>query len=116
MIRSLGKFVAIILCAIFAVGIVTSRSIPRAAQATMEQPDTAKTYKSKCAMCHKAKAEKLYNADLPEEEQIQAILKGKKGAKPPAMPGFETKGINADQAKVLVAYMKSLKAAAPAKQ
>ena len=111
MIKKLGKFVAIILCAIFAVGIVTSRNIPVGAQASTEEADTAKTYKSKCAMCHKAKAEKLYDATLPDDDQVQAILKGKKGAKPPDMPAFEKKGITADKAKALVAYMKSLKEA-----
>jgi hypothetical protein len=37
------------------------------------------------------------------------VLKGKKGEKPPNMPGYEEKGINEDQAKALVAHMKSLK-------
>jgi len=41
---------------------------------------------------------------------VQAILKGKKGEKPPNMPAFEEKGITADQAKELVALMKQLKA------
>jgi len=110
MIRNLGKFVAVILSVIFAVGIVTSRNVPLGNQAT-EESDVAKTYKSKCAMCHKAKADKLYNSALPDDEQVQAILKGKKGAKPPDMPGFGSKGITEDQAKELVAYMKSLRAA-----
>ena len=37
------------------------------------------------------------------------VLKGKKPEKPPNMPAYEEKGINEDQAKALVAYMKSLK-------
>jgi cytochrome c1 len=40
---------------------------------------------------------------------VQAILKGKKGEKPPYMPAFETKGITEDDAKALAAYMKSLR-------
>ena len=35
--------------------------------------------------------------------------KGKKPEKPPNMPGYEEKGITEDQAKALVAYMKSIK-------
>jgi hypothetical protein len=37
------------------------------------------------------------------------VLKGKKSEKPPNMPGYEEKGIAEDQAKLLVAYMKSMK-------
>ena len=71
--------------------------------------DAAKTYKGKCVACHGPKAEKKYDAAKPEDEQVQAVLKGKKAEKPPNMPGYESKGITADQAKALVAYMKSLK-------
>jgi mono/diheme cytochrome c family protein len=71
--------------------------------------DAATIYKAKCAACHSPKADKFYNADAKEEEQIEAILKGKKGEKPPYMPAFEAKGITADQAKALAAYMKQLK-------
>ena len=71
--------------------------------------DPATVYKAKCAMCHTPKAEKFYDPSRPEEEQVQAILKGKKGEKPPYMPAFEEKGVNEDGAKALVAYMKTLK-------
>jgi len=71
--------------------------------------DPATVYKAKCAMCHTPKAEKFYDPSKPEEEQVQAILKGKKGEKPPYMPAFEAKGITEDDAKALVAYMKTLK-------
>jgi hypothetical protein len=37
------------------------------------------------------------------------VLKGKKAEKPPNMPGYEEKGIIEDQAKALLAYMKSIK-------
>jgi mono/diheme cytochrome c family protein len=71
--------------------------------------DAATVYKAKCAACHSPKAEKFYNPEMKEEEQVDAILKGKKGEKPPNMPAFETKGITADQAKALAAYMKQLR-------
>jgi len=59
--------------------------------------------------CHSPKAEKFYDPAVPETEQVQAILKGKKGEKPPYMPAFEEKGITEDDAKALAAYMKSLR-------
>jgi mono/diheme cytochrome c family protein len=71
--------------------------------------DAAATYKSKCVACHGAKAEKKYDATVAEDLQVQIILKGKKMEKPPHMPGYESKGITEDQAKALVAHMKSLK-------
>jgi hypothetical protein len=40
---------------------------------------------------------------------VQIVLKGKKPEKPPNMPAYEEKGITEDQAKALVAHMKSLK-------
>ena len=76
---------------------------------SQDQFDAAATYKSKCVACHGAAAEKKFNAEVPEAEMVQAVLKGKKGEKPPNMPGYEEKGINEDQAKALVAFMKSLK-------
>jgi mono/diheme cytochrome c family protein len=71
--------------------------------------DVAATYKSKCVACHGAKADKKYDPTKSEDEQLAAILKGKKAEKPPNMPAYESKGINADQAKALMAYMKSLR-------
>jgi mono/diheme cytochrome c family protein len=72
----------------------------------------ADVYKAKCAMCHSPKAEKAYNPEMPMEEQVTIILKGKKGEKPPFMPGFEAKGMTAEQAQGLAEYMKSLRAPA----
>lgn len=66
-------------------------------------------YKSKCVACHGPKAEKKFDATIAEDEMVQIVLKGKKAEKPPNMPGYEAKGITADQAKALVTYMKSLK-------
>ena len=84
--------------------------VPAGARNTSVQDfDAAKTYKGKCVACHGPKAEKKYDPAKPNDEQVQAILKGKKAEKPPNMPGYESKGITADQAKALVDYMKSLK-------
>jgi cytochrome c553 len=79
------------------------------ARAGADDFDAAGTYKAKCFACHGAKAEKKWDSTRPEAEMADSILKGKKAEKPPNMPGFEDKGITADQAKALVAYMKSIK-------
>ena len=71
--------------------------------------DAAKTYKGKCVACHGPKADKKFDAAKSDDEHVQIILKGKKLAKPPHMPGYESKGINAEQAKALLDYMKSLR-------
>ena len=72
--------------------------------------DAAAVYKAKCAMCHSPKAEKLYeDPAAPIEQQVEAVLKGKKGKKPPDMPAFEKKGMTADEAKELVEYMQELR-------
>ncbi|MEZ5308010.1 MAG: c-type cytochrome [Pyrinomonadaceae bacterium] len=71
--------------------------------------DVAAVYKAKCAACHAATAAKFYNPEMEIDEQVTAILKGKKGAKPPFMPAFETKGIDEAQAKALAEYMKQLR-------
>lgn len=76
---------------------------------TATDDDTAALYKAKCVACHGATSEKKFDATRPDEEMIQAVLKGKKGEKPPNMPAYEEKGITADQAKALVAHMKQLK-------
>ena len=71
--------------------------------------NAANTYKSKCVACHGPKAEKKFDTSIAEDEMVQIVLKGKKVEKPPNMPGYESKGITADQAKALIAHMKSLK-------
>ncbi len=71
--------------------------------------DAAATYKTKCVACHGAKAEKKFDPAKSDDESVQMILNGKKMEKPPNMPGYEEKGITADQAKALVTYMKSLR-------
>ena len=76
---------------------------------TAQDFDAAAVYKAKCLACHGASAEKKFDVALSDTDLVQAILKGKKGEKPPFMPAYEEKGINEEQAKALVAHMKSLK-------
>lgn len=90
---------------IIAVLMFSSKPLGRAVQA--EGEDVA--YKTKCAMCHSPKAEKLFDPAKTDEELVDTIMKGKKGEKPPFMPAFETKGMTAEQAKALVVYMKNLR-------
>jgi len=71
--------------------------------------DTATTYKAKCAMCHTPKAEKFFDPARTDEEHVQAILKGKKGEKPPYMPGFEEKGMTPEEARALAQFMRTLR-------
>ncbi len=70
--------------------------------------DAAAVYKAKCAMCHGQTAEKKFDATKTDEVLVEIVLKGKADAKPP-MPGYEAKGMTADDAKALVAHMKSLR-------
>ncbi len=97
----------------FALGIVTMTLMivgiaSAGARTSSQEFDAAKAYK-KCVACHGAKAEKKFDATKSDEEHVQIILKGKKAEKPPNMPGYESKGINADQAKAILDYMKSLR-------
>jgi cytochrome c553 len=87
--------------AVMSVGLLPARSA--------NQDDASTTYKAKCVACHGATAEKKFDATLPEAEMVKAILTGKKPEKPPNMPAYAEKGISEDQAKALVAHMKSLK-------
>ena len=81
-----------------------------AVPARMEtQDDTAALFKSKCAACHGQTAEKKFDATKADDVLIETVLKGKKLEKPPNMPAYEEKGVTADQAKALVAFMKSQK-------
>jgi mono/diheme cytochrome c family protein len=69
-----------------------------------EGDDAAATYKAKCAMCHGAKAEKSFDAAKEDAALTDAVLKGVK----PKMPAYDGR-LTADQAKGLIAYMKSLR-------
>lgn len=77
--------------------------------ARSNQEDAAATYKTKCVACHGAKAEKKFEATIAEAEMVKIVMTGKKPEKPPNMPAYGEKGITEDQAKALVAYMRSLK-------
>ena len=84
---------------LFAVA-MTSAAMPTRA----DGDEVAATYKAKCSMCHGANAEKSFDAAKADDALIDAVLKGVK----PKMPSYEQK-LTADQAKQLVAYMKSLR-------
>jgi mono/diheme cytochrome c family protein len=71
--------------------------------------DAAATYKAKCQMCHTPTASKSFDATKADEELVAIVLKGKKPEAGPAMPAYETKGVTEDQAKAMVAFMKSIK-------
>lgn len=79
--------------------------------AAFNADDPAATYKAKCAVCHTAVASKFFDPAKSDAELAQTILKGKKGEKPPYMPGYEAKGMTAGEASGLVTYMKGLRAA-----
>jgi len=74
--------------------------------AAAEDFDPAAIFKAKCAMCHGAKAEKKFDAAKADDQLVETVLKGKEGT--PKMPAYE-KSFSPEQAKALVAYMKSLK-------
>jgi mono/diheme cytochrome c family protein len=76
---------------------------------TATQDDAAALFKAKCVACHGATAEKKFDATKSDDVLVETVLKGKKLEKPPNMPGYEEKGVTADQAKALVAFMKSQK-------
>jgi mono/diheme cytochrome c family protein len=82
------------------------------AQTEVKYTDAASYYKDgKCVVCHGQKAEKKFNAELKDEELLETVMKGKKPEKPPNMPGYEAKGLTAEQAGAMIAYMKQLKSA-----
>jgi mono/diheme cytochrome c family protein len=96
----------LVLTGIIFVAVLLAASVP--VRATGDD-DAAALYKAKCFACHGATAEKKFDATKADDALVDTILKGKKMEKPPNMPGFEEKGITADQAKALVAFMKSQK-------
>jgi mono/diheme cytochrome c family protein len=86
---------------LFAFTVFNSPVVPTSAA---QEFNAAAAFKAKCAMCHGQKAEKKFDAGKPDEELLQIVLKSGK----PGMPAFETKGITEDQAKAVIAHMKSL--------
>lgn len=71
--------------------------------------DIATFYKTKCAMCHTAKAEKAFRTEETDENLVKAILDGKKGEKPPFMPAYKDKGVDEAKALALVKHMRELR-------
>ncbi len=102
------KLIAIALFVLPMLALVVFKTETAALQ-TVADEATIASFKKNCMACHGPTALKLYDPEVPMEEQVEAILKGKKGQKPPPMPAYETKGINAEQALALAEYMKSLR-------
>ena len=98
-----------IAAALFGIPLVATVLLISVPARTTSDDDAAALYKTKCAMCHGATAEKKVDKTKADDELIQTVLKGKKPEKPPNMPAFEERGLTADQAKALVGYVKSLK-------
>ncbi len=102
------KLIVIALIVFPMLGLVVFKTNPTAVHAVSDEATMA-FYKKNCMACHGPTALKLYDPALPIEEQVEAILKGKKGEKPPHMPAYEPKGVNAEQALALAEYMKGLR-------
>ena len=102
-----GKNTAIVVAITFLFGVVFL-SYAANAQET-QASDPAAFFKAKCVACHGQKAEKRFDTALTEEQQIDAIMKGKKVEKPPHMPAYGEKGVTAEQAKALLEHMKQLR-------
>lgn len=104
------KFFAILFFAFTVILTVGFNTAPKVAASVPDDP-AAVWAANKCAMCHTATASKFFDPAKTDEHHVQAILKGQKGEKPPYMPGFEAKGMTAETATALVAYMRTLKPA-----
>lgn len=70
--------------------------------------DVAATFKTKCQMCHTAKAAKNFDDTKADDVLAETVLKGK-DAKPVKMPEFASKGMTVEQATALVLFMRDLK-------
>lgn len=95
--------------AVIAAATLVSVGLLPAPARSANQDDASATYKAKCVACHGAKAEKKFDATISEADMVQVVMTGKKAEKPPNMPAYGEKGVTEDQAKALVAYMKSLR-------
>jgi mono/diheme cytochrome c family protein len=106
-LKNLRKFAnGILATVLFATALfITVRAHP-----DVQPSDTTAYYKTKCVACHGKNAEKKFDPSLPDEQLIDIVLKGKKAAKPPHMPGYGDKGVSNEQAKALIGHMKQLKA------
>jgi cytochrome c553 len=81
------------------------------ATSTTWAKDAASTYKSKCAGCHGAQGEgkagpKLAGTSLSEDDIVKVLTAGGLSKAPHTKP---FKGANADNAKQLAVYLKTLK-------
>ena len=70
--------------------------------------DAGAAYKAKCAMCHGQKAEKKFDPAKDDATHVSITMKGRDDVTP-KMPGYESKGMTEDQAKALVAFMRSVR-------
>ena len=89
-------------------GVMLVGTATQSSSAAVQVFDAAATFKAKCAMCHGQKAEKKFDAAKADDVLEATILKGNDTVTP-KMPGYEAKGVTAEQAKALAAHMKSLK-------
>lgn len=113
MIKVLKKIgVGATVASLFALLLLTPTMRTVTATQEVSAANPADFYKAKCTACHGAKAEKKFDATLPDDQMLDAVLKGKKVEKPPNMPGFAEKGVSAEQAKGLIEFMKQLKSSA----
>jgi mono/diheme cytochrome c family protein len=101
------KYTAMVVSAIFLFGVVFLNFAASAQDAQASDP--AAFYKAKCVACHGQKAEKKFDPALTDEQQLDAIMKGKKVEKPPHMPAYGDRGVTAEQAKALLEHMKQLR-------
>ena len=99
----------VMLATVAAVLVAGFALISAGVRANQDQFDATATYKAKCQACHGAAAEKKFDVAVPEADLVQIVLNGKKPEKPPNMPAYGEKGITEEQAKALIAHMKSLK-------
>lgn len=104
------KKLSAIIAGLSATALLSGMLVVVAARTEVAPAEPADVYKTKCVACHGKKAEKKFDTTISDDQMVEAILKGKKAAKPPHMPAYADKGVTAEQAKALVAYMKQLKA------
>ena len=90
-------------------GLMMMNAASTRTRAAAEDFDAAGTFKAKCVMCHTAAASKNFDPSKTDEQLVESILKGVKGEKPPFMPAYGEKGVTAEQAKALAAYMRSVR-------
>lgn len=107
------KYVKLIAIAIIVLPLLLITGINTGtATVSANDDDAAALYKKNtCFACHKADASKGFDPAKEDEVLVNAILEGVKGEKPPYMPAYKAKGLDAEKAAALVAYMRSLREA-----